>query len=274
MYTAPLRGYGPEYTALASARWLASRLSGLVAKVGAGAEARLLAIEGERGILGPTHRAYAGHSADQNREIWTEWDWSKHGNEWNDGADPAAWKKSLIDEVLLPLIPEGGVVLEIGPGGGRWSEILQPRADHLVLVDITDRTLELCRERLAGSTNVEYVLTEGSKLPEVLDASVDSVWSFDVFVHIAPLDVSSYLLELARVLRPGGIAVIHHSGRFSRSSGWRSPMTARLFANLAREHGLVVERQFDNWGDGRFGVRTNGDVITVLRAPAAAFETA
>ena len=44
-------------------------------------------------------------------------------------------------------------------------------------------------------------------------------------------------------------------------------MTGALFANLARDHGLEVVRQFDSWSDGRFGVRTNDDVITALRCP-------
>ena len=42
-------------------------------------------------------------------------------------------------------------------------------------------------------------------------------------------------------------------------------MTAALFANLARERGLVVERQFDTWAGGRYGVRRQGDVVTQLR---------
>jgi ubiquinone/menaquinone biosynthesis C-methylase UbiE len=272
-HAARLRDFGLEYEALASARGLADRLSRLLAEAGDGIEARLLTIEGERGVLGPAHRAYTGHSADRNRDVWTGWDWSARGNEWNDGADPAAWKASLISDVLIETIPEGGVVLEIGPGGGRWSDVLQARADRLLLVDVTERALELCRERFAGAPNVEYILTERATLPGVRDGFVDSVWSFDVFVHVAPVDVASYLAEIARVLRPGGIAVIHHSGRFSRSSGWRSPMTPQLFANLSRERGLVVERQFDSWAGGRFGVRTNGDVITLLRAPADAPET-
>ena len=192
-----------------------------------------------------------------------------------EATSPSYWGKHLrhtvrFSEAAQELLRVPNIVLlEVGPGGGRWSEILQARADRLVLVDVTERALDLCRSRFAAAANVEYILTEGGALPAVPDDSVDSIWSFDVFVHIAPLDVDSYLAEIARVLRADGIALIHHSGRFSRGSGWRSPMTARLFENLARAHGLVVERQFDSWADGRFGVRTNGDVITVLRHPAS-----
>lgn len=228
-------------------------------------EIRLLGIEGERGVLGPAHRAYTGHSSRENRAIWETWDWSRRGEEWDDTDEPEEWRASVIEHVLLPNFPPGGGnVLEIGPGGGRWSEALQSRADHLVLVDVTERALELCRTRFADATNIDYVLTDGATLPDVADGSLDFVWSFDAFVHIAPLDIAAYVSEVARVLKPGGRAVIHHAGRYRRGPGWRSPMTAALFARIAEQHRLRVTRQFDSWDGGRFGVRTNQDVITVL----------
>lgn len=263
-YLARYRDLGLLHGALASLRAIASRLAERLASVVDGLESQLLRIEGDRGILGPAHRSYAGHSSSENRAVWNDWDWSRRGEEWDDTSQPAEWRASLIEHVLLPNLGEGGAVLEIGPGGGRWSEVLQGRADRLVLVDVTERPLELCRERFADATNVDYVLTDGATLPGVADRSLDFVWSFDTFVHIAPLDIASYLSEIARTLKPGGRAVIHHSGRFQRGPGWRSPMTAVLFARLAHERGLSVTRQFDSWGDGRFGVRTNRDVVTVL----------
>lgn len=224
---------------------------------------RLLAVEGARGVLGPAHRGFARHQATGEREVWSGWDWSTGGEEWNESPE---WKASLIEHVLRPSVPAGGVVLEIGPGAGRWTEHLRERADRLVLVEATDEVLELTRRRYADDPAVSFVRTGGSDMPGVHDASVDVVWSFDVFVHFAPLDTAGYMGEVARVLRPGGVATIHHSGGRNRS-GWRAPMTARLFANLAVERGLEVERQFDSWEGGRFDVRPFGDVITRLRAP-------
>src|ERR1022692_1257305 len=49
------------------------------------------------------------------------------------------WKQALIDDVLARWIPAGAVVLEIGPGAGRWSEFLVERASGLVLVDVNER---------------------------------------------------------------------------------------------------------------------------------------
>lgn len=268
-YRSRYEQFGIVYATLSPIRMLAAMAARRLDETSESIEARLLRIEGAQGILGPAHRAYSGHSPHENRAIWTTWDWSQGGNEWNDTDQPEEWKSSLVDEILLPNLGNARAILEIGPGAGRWSEILQRHAERLVLVDVTPRALELTREQLGAPANVEYVLSEGGALPGVNPASIDWVWSFDVFVHIAPLDVASYVGEIARVLRPGGSAVIHHSGGLHRSPGWRSPMTDVLFAALAREQGLEVTRQFDSWSDGRFGVRTNDDVITVLRCPAS-----
>ena len=259
--------FGLRYTALAPIRSLAAIAAQRLGRTSDTIEAQLLKIEGEQGILGPAHRAYSGHSAGENRAIWSAWDWSQRGDEWNSSDEPERWKATLIEEVLLANIGDARAILEIGPGGGRWSEVLQPRAERLVLVDVTQRALDLCQERLKDATNVEYILSDGAAFSDVKDASIDWVWSFDVFVHIAPLDVASYLTEIARVLRPDGTALVHHSGGLQRFPGWRSPMTAVLFAALAQERGLEVTRQFDSWSNGRFDVRTNNDVITALRLP-------
>jgi ubiquinone/menaquinone biosynthesis C-methylase UbiE len=257
-----VRHFGPRYVA-AEAGLRAAR------RVGERMEDALLQIEGERGVFGPAHRAWRDNSAEENRERWNRWDWSRMGEEWTASEE---WKQALVDEVLLPTIPAGGTVVEIGPGGGRWSVLLQPRSERLVLVDVAQRPLDLVAERLAGAGNVDYVLTEGSALEGVADASVDAVWSFDVFVHIAPGDQAGYLSEIARVLRAGGVAAIHHADGRNRGlapsrRGWRAPMTAALFATLARERGLAVERVVRTFGEGRHALGGFGDAITVLRRP-------
>jgi SAM-dependent methyltransferase len=231
---------------------------------------RLLEFEQRRRVLGPAHRAWRGNSVEENLDRWTVWDWSALGEEWN--ASPE-WKQGLIDDVLLKTVPPGGTVLEIGPGGGRWSEALAKRADRLVLVDVTPRVLDLVRERLADPGHVSYVRSSGSDLPGVEDGSVDAIWSFDVFVHVAPVDQAGYLDEIARVLAEGGVAAIHHAdgrnrGAMPSRAGWRSPMSAGLFAALAEARGLRVEGQLRSWSEGRHDLGAFGDVITVLRAPS------
>jgi SAM-dependent methyltransferase len=258
-----MRRFGPRYIAADVALRTARRVSERM-------EDTMLEIEGSRGVMGPAHRSWRDNSADENRERWNRWDWSQMGEEWT-ASD--AWKQALVDEVLLPTIPAGGTVVEIGPGGGRWSVLLAPRSERLVLVDVAQRPLDLVAERLKDADNVEYVLTSGSALTGIADATVHAVWSFDVFVHVAPGDQAGYLGEIARVLRPGGVAAIHHADGRNRGlapsrDGWRAPMTVELFAALARERGLTVERVVRSFGEGRHALGGFGDAITVLRRPA------
>jgi SAM-dependent methyltransferase len=229
-------------------------------------EDRRLADEQRRGVIGPAHRRWRDNSASWNRATWDQWDWSSRGEEWTLSE---AWKSSLIEDVLLRWIPAGGSVLEIGPGGGRWSEALLAQASRLVLVDVSERPLQVCRERFGTGAQIEYIHSVGNDLPGVTSRSINAVWSFDAFVHIAPTDQAGYLSEFARVLLPGGVAIIHHADGRNRGvmpsrHGSRSPMSRHLFAVLARERGLNVEAQFDRWGPGGIhDLVAYGDVITV-----------
>ena len=54
------------------------------------------------------------------------------------------------------------------------------------------------------------MLVDSPSLADVAPNSVDFVWSFDAFMHIAAADTASYLREFARVMRPGAVGVIHH----------------------------------------------------------------
>jgi SAM-dependent methyltransferase len=231
-------------------------------------EDRRLEAEQRRGVLGPAHTRWRD-VADHSR-YWSAYDWGQQGEEWT--ASPE-WKQALIDDVLSRWIPSGVVTVEIGPGAGRWTEVLVARASRLVLVDVSERPLELCRQRFGESDRIGYVLTPDSSLPGVADGSIDAVWSFDVFVHLAPRYQARYVKEISRVLAPGASAVIHHAdgrnrGRQPSRLGWRSPMSRNLFAVMAMDCGLGIQCQFDSWGpDGRYDLGAFGDAITVVQAP-------
>jgi hypothetical protein len=119
-------------------RRLALRASHLVRRVRWTLQDRRLTAEQRRGVLGPAHLGWRGNSPDDHRRRWSRYDWSARGEEWN--ASPE-WKQALVRDVLERWIPAGGAVLEIGPGGGRWSAVLAARASQLVLVDVSERPL-------------------------------------------------------------------------------------------------------------------------------------
>jgi SAM-dependent methyltransferase len=222
---------------------------------------RMIRLERRHGLEGRT-------SVGVNYQLWQHWDWSRRGEEWTPSEE---WKQSLIDDVMLAYLMPQTTTLEIGPGAGRWTEVLQRIAKRLIVVDLSDRCIELCRRRFAKAENMELHVNDGRSLPFIPDESVDGVWSFDVFVHIASRDIEAYVAEISRVLKRGGRAVIHHA-RAGRDDdavnvGLRSTMTADLFAELVGAHGLKLVSQLDSWGPGgrfTFAVPTEWDIISVV----------
>lgn len=220
-------------------------------------EAKSRDLERSRGKPGINTVAY-------NRAAWSDHDWSRGGEEWSPSPE---WREAVIREFLRPNLADGGAVVEIGPGAGRWTGELHRQAEHLYLVDITQTTLDICRDKLAPADNVACILSDGSSLPGVADNSIDFVWSFDVFVHVAPDHQRRYLAECARVMRPGAKGVIHHSGDGGMRGGWRSPMTSELFKEMLADSGLHVLRQTESWGpEGEFRCTEPGDVVTLFEA--------
>jgi ubiquinone/menaquinone biosynthesis C-methylase UbiE len=230
-----------------------------------------------------------------NQQVWGEkHGWQADGDEWNGmaahcGQPYPAWKAALVEEVLLPSARDADV-LEIAPGHGRFSAEWVPVARSAVLVDLNQSCLDACRQRLEGH-DVTYVLTDGTTLPGVPDASIDFVWSFDSFVHMEPDVISAYLREIRRVLRPGGRFTLHHAGKHHatlglapvarragtpgrvayrwiaqqrwRDSGGRSEVSRRSMARMVEDAGLTVGAQVRRWGpDGQFDVTKYGDWIT------------
>lgn len=201
-------------------------------------------------------------SAKLNREIWNHWDWQAKGDEWTLSAE---WKESLVRCVLRKYIPSGKNVLEIGPGAGRWTEFLQPMSASLIGVDISQKCVDLCREKFASAKNVKFFTTEGNNLAGVSDQSIDAIWSFDVFVHIDSGDAEGYVREFRRVLRPGSVGVVHH-GKVQVEGGWRSNLTAEKFRQMLRANGFTVLEQFESWQDGGKTMPAGRyeDVVTVF----------
>jgi GT2 family glycosyltransferase/ubiquinone/menaquinone biosynthesis C-methylase UbiE len=192
-----------------------------------------------------------GHSENtvaNNLKRWSNWDWSRYGEEWSNNE---VWKMSLVNDVLYRYMPKSGTILEIGPGGGRWTEYLLPRASRLILVDVTEGCIEICRKRFKDQDNIEYHVNDGKDLSFLPDSCIDAIWSWDVFVHIRSSDVEKYIQQFSRVLKNGGSAVIHHSKNGISRTGWRSDMTDKKMIEFCEYCGLHVDRQFEQWQDGK-----------------------
>lgn len=120
-------------------------------------------------------------------------------------------------ELLLQIVreldlPPDAVALDVGCGEGAHALRLATHFGFEVLgVDPVQRHLDLARERRRDepeeiASRVSFGRGSAADLP-VADSSVDLVWCRDVLVHVADLEVA--YAEFARVLRPGGRAVVY-----------------------------------------------------------------
>ena len=160
------------------------------------------------------------------------------GSEWTRpeqiGIDlPADKIFSYVDEhVFSPFLGTCETLLEIGSGGGRFTEILLPKCHKLIASDTSPTMLKLLRKRFPGESKIECLLLDGRGLSPLRDHSIDRAFSWGVFVHLQHWDIYNYLRELKRVLKPGGKAIIQHPNTFS-DLGWKH-FLGELSASLNR----------------------------------------
>src|SRR5262245_12148910 len=128
------------------------------------------------------------------------------GDEWGSSSEST----KLFDEFLRPSLKPGDVVLEVGPGGGKYTMMAAPLVGRVIAVDVALEMLRLTHRRAAdaGQNHVHCMKVGGLDLSMLRDASVDVAFSFDVFVHLDPEDSYAYLREFHRLLKPGGVGAV------------------------------------------------------------------
>jgi len=128
--------------------------------------------------------------------------------------DGANMGLSCGNPAAIAYLQPGQTVLDLGSGGGFDCFLAGPKvgdAGRVIGVDMTPAMLSKARHNIAhyqqstGLSNVEFRLGEIEHLP-VPDACVDVVIS-NCVINLSP-DKPQVWREIARVLKPGGIAAV------------------------------------------------------------------
>lgn len=220
-------------------------------------------------------------SVEENFLAWEE------GARWGDGESGELWSTAwggaasqwaaCVHPRLRHLLPTG-MVLEIAPGHGRWTQFLIPRCQRLVGVDLSPSCVAACQRRFGHLPNVAFHVNDGRSLAAVPDRIVDLAFSFDSLVHVERDVLADYVRGLAMKLADDGVAFIHHSnlGHYPRHRRlvdrmppalrerleargfvdplhWRAPtVDAAWFASTCAESGLqCASQELVNWGSRR-----------------------
>jgi ArsR family transcriptional regulator len=124
-------------------------------------------------------------------------------------------------EAIAALLPPDAVVADLACGSGAVTALVAPAVGRVIAVDASPEMLRAARARTRGLANVELRRGDLAALP-VEDASCDAALLLLALTHVA--DPARAAGELARILRPGGRAVVvdllrHDRDAFRRQMG-------------------------------------------------------
>lgn len=235
-----LKENGVYWTGLLSVYYVASAIGDASIALADALFVKLQKIKKEQGLPGTS-------SLVANKNIWESWDWNAAGGEeWTLSNE---WKESLIKNVLHKNIQSGGHILEIGPGAGRWTEVLVEMTSQYTGVDISESCIKICNEKFGNKPGRKFLVGNGNDLTGIETNAIDALWSFDVFVHINKTEVASYVQEFKRVMRPGSIGVVHHGTTGGLNGGWRSDLMTADFHRFLEKESFVILDHFETWND-------------------------
>lgn len=129
-----------------------------------------------------------------------------------DGPNPAiAREEPIVREMLEGIAP--GDALDAACGTGRHAALLASLGHRVIGVDATEAMLRVAREKAPSAALCRGVL---DALP-VPDASVDVVTCALALEHVR--DLGPVFAEFARVLRPGGRAIVSDMHPVTKMTG-------------------------------------------------------
>lgn len=124
---------------------------------------------------------------------------------------------------LTALLPRDWVVADLACGTGSVTVQLAPHVARVLAVDKTPEMLDAARHRARGCRNVDFHEADLGALP-IADGACDAALLLLTLTHLDRPEAA--LAEMARILRPGGRAVVvdllhHDRDDFRRRMGQR-----------------------------------------------------
>jgi len=137
------------------------------------------------------------------------------------GATGGNLYRSLIGRLPrypIPDIPleagEGRTLLDIGCNWGRWTIAAARRGYHAIGIDPGLRAVLAARDVCAQlGVDADFVVGDTRYLP-FRAGSMVTAFSYSVIQHFSKADARSAVVEIGRVLAPGGLAVVQMPNRF------------------------------------------------------------
>ena len=155
------------------------------------------------------------------------------GNRWDPHeffATGQAEIAALFDDLATRGVAmQHGRALDFGCGVGRLTQALATRFDRVDGVDIAESMIATARRFNRHGDRCTYHVNERADLSLFGDGVFDLIYSRITLQHIPPEFTKRYIIEFARVLSPGGVAVVHIPDGMTplRAAVFRIAMTRR-----------------------------------------------
>jgi ubiquinone/menaquinone biosynthesis C-methylase UbiE len=173
-------------------------------------------------------------------------------NRWAATYDSDANLTRDLDAIVLraaELELDGAQVLELGCGTGKNTVWLAEHAESLVAMDFSDGMIALARERVGDAPHVRFVRHDVRGPWPVDGESADVVIGNLVLEHVE--NVVAVFTEIARVLRPGGVAFLCELHPDRQRRGSRAQFTdAQTGERIFVEAYMHSERDFEDAAAG------------------------
>ncbi|MGH9714563.1 MAG: class I SAM-dependent methyltransferase [Candidatus Acidiferrales bacterium] len=118
--------------------------------------------------------------------------------------------------------PDGKTMLELGCGAGRMTGSFAGQFASAIGFDVSNEMLALARALHQTAENIKWVQGNGADLSNVRSASIDFVFSYLVLQHLPEEAlVHTYLREILRVLKDGGICLFQYNGTSEKFMNWK-----------------------------------------------------
>ncbi len=146
------------------------------------------------------------------------------------------WSQQRIFSRLLAAVDysQGDLALDIGCGTGRWTRALADAGLKVSGLDVSPSMVERARQI---SPSLTFDVASATSLPAG-DGSVQVASSITVLHHLKHREQELAAAELARVVRPGGYALIVVLLDTIPSGAWCYPRNRKDWLDLFRRHGL------------------------------------
>lgn len=96
-------------------------------------------------------------------------------------------------------------VADFGCGWGTFEFALAPKVRHILGIDFSSKSIELCKARLAENPapNIDFMCADAGDTG-LKEGSFDLILAADLYEHVYPEDSARITAEAFRLLAPGG----------------------------------------------------------------------